>query len=104
MSGWPRSQKRDPGHLPIFVRGDCSLIFDRPSVVQRSEIGSLLQPAANQIQRLLTGPCANMFPIATKSPFHHFGLLAISYGDVNQTDRLLLRAPARTGDACNSQA
>lgn len=64
----------------------------------------LLQPAANQIERLLAGPGANVLPVAAKASFHHIGLLAIGHADVNQAYRLLLRATAGTGDARDPEA
>ena len=39
-----------------------------------------------------------MFPIAAKAPFHHIGVLAVRYGDVNQAYGLFFRATAGTGD------
>ena len=94
-------------------RGSCSQLC-RPDLAKRrasfkgrfpSERPiSLLKPPANQIERLLAGPGANVFPVAAKAPFHHIGLLAIGHGDVNQAHRLLLRAAARTGDTRDPEA
>ncbi len=65
---------------------------------------ALHKPAADQIERLLAGPGANVFPVPAETAFHYFGLLAIGNGDVNEAYGLFFRAAARTGDAGDAEA